>query len=78
MRHVGRHQDQIRRLILPDVIADETPTAAVQRQREFVLGMVVPFLGNFGHAAVINAERAAVRERDTLELGLHAGTDSDI
>jgi hypothetical protein len=43
VRHVGRYQDQIGRLVLPYVIADKTPTAAVQRQRELELGMVVPF-----------------------------------
>jgi hypothetical protein len=34
-------------MILPDVIADKTPTATIQRQRQLVLGMVVPFEGNF-------------------------------
>ena len=41
--HVGRHQDQVRRLLSPYVIADKAPTAAIQRERQLVLGMVVPF-----------------------------------
>ena len=46
MRHVGRNQDEVRRLILPDVIADEPPTAAVPRQLDdFSLRLLVALTG---------------------------------
>jgi hypothetical protein len=78
MRHVGRHQDEVRCLILPDVIADKPPTAAIQSQRELVFRMVVPFERYFRNAAIIDAKRTALRKGDALELRLHQGTYSDI
>ena len=71
MRHIGRHQDEIRRLISPDVIADKTPTTAIQSQRKFIFGMVVPFERYFRHAAIVNAKRTALRKGDALELRFH-------
>ena len=62
---------------MTDVIADKAPSAAVQRQSQFVLGMVVPLERDLQNSAVINAKRATFRKSDTLELGLHRGAYSD-
>src|ERR1700761_2455079 len=74
MRHVGRYQDEVRCLILPDVIADKPPAAAIQRQRKLIFRMVVPFERYFRNAAIVDAKRTALRKRDALELRLHRGT----
>jgi hypothetical protein len=71
MRHIGRHQDEVRCLILPDVIADKPPTAAIQSQRKLIFGMVVPFERYFRHAAIIDAKRTALGKGDALELRFH-------
>ena len=74
----NKDEDQVRRLVSPYVIADKAPTTAIQRQRQLVLGMVVPFERYFRDAAVVNPQRAAMRIGNSLELGLHEGTCSDI
>lgn len=71
MGHVGRDQDQILRIVAADMIANEPPAAAIEGQRQFVDGMVVPFKGNGGNLPVIDANGTAPGEGHMFELAFH-------
>src|SRR5271156_4565056 len=72
MRHVGGHERQIGRPVFPDVITDESPTFAVQRQGKLVFRMVVPLERDLRYTSVVDANRAALRKCNRFELRLHS------
>src|ERR1700693_6234309 len=43
MRHLRGHQHQIVRIVQTDMIRNETPPSAVERQRQLAFRMVMPF-----------------------------------
>jgi hypothetical protein len=73
VRQVRRDEHQIVVRVAGDVIADEAPAAAVQRERQFVFRMPMPFERNACELAVIHADRAAGSVRHVFVLRLHRG-----
>ena len=72
MWHVGRHQDQVRRLVSPYVIADKAPTAAAMPAFAWVLNddqvaAVVTYIRNsWGNSAPPVSASDVGKARQTL------------
>ena len=72
MRKIGAEQDEVAIVVLPDVVADESQTAGVQRQRQFELRMMVPLERNpVIEATVQHAPRGVGGLVDFLKERLH-------
>jgi hypothetical protein len=62
MRQIRRHEHEVVCAVFAHAVADVALAAAVHRERQLVLGMVVPFEGNLRQAPVIDPNRTMLAE----------------